>query len=126
MKTKRESSEDYLETILVLSKENACVRAIDIARALSFSKPSVSIALKKLLKQKLISIAEESSCVFLTDKGRSIAAKTLERHMLLTDWFISIGVDPLTAENDACRIEHDLSDSTWAAIKRHSAKERHR
>lgn len=120
MKDKRESSEDYLEAILMLEKERKSARAVDVANRLGFSKPSVSIALKKLHEEGLILPEEPGSSITLTPKGRKIAEKTLERHDFLTGWFVSLGVDPKIAEQDACRIEHDLSDETWAAIKEHS------
>lgn len=116
-----ESREDYLERILQLSKVNEKVRAIDIAKSMSFSKPSVSIAMSKLRDEKLIEV-DGSGFITLTSKGQEIAEKTLEKHELLAKMFINLGVSEKTAYEDACRIEHDLSDETWDAIKRHANK----
>ena len=117
-----ESKEDYLEKILQLSKEKDGVHAIDIARAMNFSKPSVSVAMSKLKDEKLIEIDEEGH-IHLTLIGLEIAEKTLEKHELLAEMFMNLGVSESTAFKDACRVEHDLSDETWEAIKRH-AKEK--
>ena len=116
-----ESQEDYLERILQLSKENEKVRAIDIARSMSFSKPSVSVAMSKLRDEKLIEV-DENGLIVLTPQGREIAEKTLEKHELLAQMFINLGVSESTAYEDACRVEHDLSDETWDAIKKHANK----
>ena len=113
-----ESVEDYLETILVLSKRLPAVRSIDIANELGYSKPSVSVAMKNLRNRQYITVSEEGF-IQLTDEGRRLASMTYERHTILTDWFVSLGVSPETAAADACRIEHDLSDESFAAIKRH-------
>ena len=107
-----ESQEDYLEKILQISKEKENVHAIDIARAMNFSKPSVSIAMNKLKEAGYIEINEK-------DEISLIAEKTLEKHIILTKILVSLGVDEETAKEDACRIEHDLSDETWEAIKKH-------
>ena len=112
-----ESKEDYLEKILQLSKEKDGVHAIDIARAMNFSKPSVSVAMAKLRDEKLIEI-DEMDHIHLTPAGKEIAEKTLEKHELLAELFISIGVNESTAYEDACKVEHDLSDETFEAIKR--------
>lgn len=116
-----ESGEDYLERILVLSKKKEFVKSIDIVESMSFSKPSVSIAMKKLRENGYILI-DEKGYITLTDLGRSVAEKTYERHQVLSDLFISIGVDEDTAKADACRVEHDLSDETFEAIKKHFAQ----
>ena len=113
-----ESVEDYLETILVLSKRLPAVRSIDIANELGYSRPSVSVAMKNLRNRQYITVSEEGF-IQLTDEGRRLASMTYERHTILTDWFVSLGVSPETAAADACRIEHDLSDESFAAIKRH-------
>ncbi|HIT64515.1 MAG TPA: metal-dependent transcriptional regulator [Candidatus Ventrimonas merdavium] len=113
-----ESVEDYLETILVLSKRLPAVRSIDIANELGYSKPSVSVAMKNLRNRQYITVSEEGF-IRLTDEGRRLASTTYERHTILTNWFVSLGVSPETAAADACRIEHDLSDESFAAIKRH-------
>ena len=114
-----ESQEDYLERILQLSKVNEKVRAIDIAKSMSFSKPSVSVAMSKLRDEKLIEV-DSSGFITLTQKGKEIAEKTLEKHELLAKMFINLGVSKETAYLDACRVEHDLSDETWNAIKKHA------
>ena len=113
-----ESQEDYLEKILQISKEKESVHAIDIARALSYSKPSVSIAMNKLKEAGYIEINEKDE-ITLTPSGLAIAEKTLEKHEMLTQLLINLGVDEEIAKNDACRIEHDISDETWDAIKKH-------
>ena len=115
-----ESQEDYLEKILQLSKEKKEVHAIDIARALSFSKPSVSVAMNKLKEQGYIEINEKGA-ISLTKEGLAIAEKTLEKHEILTKMLMYLGVDEDTAMNDACRMEHDISDKTWDAIKKYWA-----
>lgn len=111
-----ESSEDYLETILILSKKGK-VRSIDIVDDLHFSKPSVSVAMKKLRENGYITI-DDKGYISLTDEGYKVASKTYERHLILTEIFVSMGVDEETASKDACRIEHDLSDVTFEAIKK--------
>jgi len=115
-----ESQEDYLEKILQLSKEKKEVHAIDIARALSFSKPSVSVAMNKLKEQGYIEINEKGA-ISLTKEGLAIAEKTLEKHEILTKMLMYLGVDEDTAMSDACRMEHDISDKTWDAIKKYWA-----
>lgn len=114
-----ESQEDYLEKILQLSQENGAVHAIDIARGLSFSKPSVSIAMNKLKEANYIEINPKGE-ITLTPSGLIIAEKTLEKHTILTNMLISLGVDEETAKEDACRMEHDISDKSWEAIKKHA------
>ena len=113
-----ESQEDYLEKILQISKEKESVHAIDIARALSFSKPSVSAAMNKLKELGYIEINKKGE-ITLTPNGLLIAEKTLEKHEMLTQLLIDLGVDEETAREDACRMEHDISDKTWDAIKNH-------
>ena len=117
-----ESGENYLESILVLSLKQKEIHAIDIVNYLGYSKPSVSIMLKKLKDSGYIIINEESH-IFLTDKGLEIANKIYNRHKLLKDFLISIGVSEAVAEDDACKIEHDLSDETVEAIKKILVKE---
>lgn len=112
-----ESSEDYLETILVLSEKNGLVRSIDVVNDRKFSKPSVSIAMKKLRENGYINV-DDKGYITLTKIGLEIAKKTYERHVLLTNLFVSLGVDEETARKDACRVEHDLSDETFEAIKK--------
>ena len=113
-----ESLEDYLETILVLSKRLPQVRSIDIAVELSFSKPSVSVAMKNLRNNHYITVSEEGY-ITLTDTGRELAESVYERHTLLSDWLIHLGVDPETAAADACKMEHDISKESFAAIKQY-------
>lgn len=112
-----ESGENYLEAILMLSKKKDGVHAIDIVNELGFSKPSVSIMLKKLKDEKYIDI-DDNSHIHLLPEGLRIAEKILERHEVLTQILEYLGVDPETAENDACKIEHDLTDTTFEAIKK--------
>ena len=113
-----ESQEDYLEKILQLSQEKEKVHAIDIAKAMSFSKPSVSIAMNKLKELGYIDINSKGE-ISLTSEGLLIAEKTLEKHLILTELLIQLGVSIETAKIDACRVEHDLSDETWDVIKKH-------
>ena len=112
-----ESLEDYLETILILHKTKGQVRSIDIANAMNFTKASVSVAMKNLREKKYITMADTGH-ITLTESGRQRAEGVLERHTLLSDWLISIGVSKETALEDACRIEHDLSDESFEAIKK--------
>jgi Mn-dependent DtxR family transcriptional regulator len=113
-----ESLEDYLETILILSKRLPAVRSIDIAHELSFSKPSVSIAMKNLRNNDYITVSEEGH-ISLTPSGKEIAESVYEKHTLLSDWLIYLGVDPETAVADACKMEHDISPESFQAIKKH-------
>ena len=114
----RESAEDYLETILILRNRNGLVRSIDIATEMEFSKPSVSIAMKNLRENGYIDV-DGKGHISLTDSGREIAEKIYERHQFLSAWFIELGVNPKTAVEDACRMEHIISPETFAAIKKH-------
>lgn len=118
----QESAENYLETILILSKKNSFVRSIDIATEMEFSKPSVSVAMKNLRQNGYIEMASDGH-ITLTESGLAIATSVLERHTLLTSWLVSVGVDPAIASEDACRMEHVLSPESFAAIKRHVEKE---
>lgn len=111
----RESAEMYLETILVLSKKGQ-VRSIDIAKAMDFSRPSVSVTVHNLEKEGCIKI-EEDGTILLLPKGKEIAEKIYERHTVLSELLVSIGVNPETAANDACKIEHDISEETFTCIK---------
>ncbi len=115
------SMEDYLETILSLQNTIGQVRSIDIVREMDFSKPSVSVAMKNLREKGYISISEEGY-IDLTLSGREQAEHVLEKHTLLSNWLISLGVDRETALDDACRMEHDISDKSFAAIKRYISK----
>ncbi|MDO4267873.1 MAG: metal-dependent transcriptional regulator [Eubacteriales bacterium] len=112
-----ESVEDYLETIFVLSNRMPSVRSIDIATELGYSKPSVSIAMKNLKNRGYITTSEEGF-IHLTEEGRKLASSTYERHTILCNWFISLGVSPETAAADACRVEHDISQESFDAIKK--------
>ena len=114
-----ESQEDYLEAILQISKEKESVHAIDVARELSFSKPSVSVAMNKLKEAGYIVINNKDE-ISLTPSGLVIAEKTLEKHIILTKMLVSLGVDEETAKEDACRMEHDISDKSWEVIKKHA------
>ena len=111
-----ESAENYLETILLLEKNNGHVRSIDIATELGFSKPSVSVAMKNLRENGYIETDSVGHIVLLS-KGREVAEKMMERHMLLTKWLISIGVPEDIASDDACKVEHVISEETFTAIK---------
>ena len=112
-----ESGEMYLETILVLQERLDKVRAIDIGEYMGFSKPSVSRALGNLKDEGYV-IIDDSRGITLTDEGREYAEKIYERHQVLTRMFISFGVDEKTAEEDACKVEHIISDATFDAIKK--------
>ena len=114
-----ESQEDYLEKILQISKVKEHVHAIDVARELSFSKPSVSVAMNKLKALGYIEINKKDE-ITLTPEGLTIAEKTLEKHESLTELLINLGVSEETAKEDACRMEHDISDKTWEVIKKHA------
>ncbi len=117
----QESAENYLETILVLSKRMPAVRSIDIVNELNFSKPSVSVAMKNLREKNLITMDEESH-IHLTDAGREIAQTIYERHLLLSNWLMYLGVDEQIAIEDACRMEHFISPESFEAIKKHVSK----
>jgi len=119
----QESGEMYLETILILKNKQDTVRAIDIAEDMKFSKPSVSRALSILKEENYISV-DEKGFIKLTRKGSLIAKKIYERHVVLSDMLIALGVDKKTALDDACRIEHVISDQSFAAIKKHIAEHR--
>ena len=116
-----ESGENYLETILVLTKKNGSVRSIDIANELSYSKPSISVAMKNLRTSGHIEVSEEGY-INLTKSGKKIAETVYERHTILSDMLIRLGVDPEIALADACRMEHDLSPESFAAIKNYIKK----
>ncbi len=120
---KFESKEDYLETILILSERKESVRSIDIADELKFSKPSVSIAMKNLREEECIKV-DKNGYIMLTEKGRVIAERVYERHLVFTEWLTSIGVPPKIACEDACHIEHDLSVESFEAIKKYLDKHR--
>ena len=112
----QESAENYLETILILHKRSGNVRSIDIANELEYSKPSVSVAMRHLREEELISV-DGSGYITLLPKGQAIAERIFERHELLTSWLVHLGVPQEIASEDACRIEHVISEETFQAIK---------
>ena len=114
----QESGEMYLETILRLSKEQPMVRAIDVSEYMNFSKPSVSRAMGILKKDGFITVDSGTGAITLTEAGRARASKIFERHQVLTQILEYIGVSPEAAEEDACKVEHYISDETFAAIHR--------
>lgn len=116
-----ESAEDYLERILVLKQKNGKVISIDIANSMNYSKPSISRAMKNLRENDYITINSLGE-IDLTEKGEKIANRIYERHTLLTKYFMSLGVSEDIARSDACKIEHDMSDETFEAIKNHVIK----
>ena len=111
-----ESAEDYLEAIMMLQEEKGYVRSVDIAAHLNVTKPSVSFAMKRLRENGYISMDEEN-LITLTEQGEAIAHRIYQRHQVLTSFLTQIGVDPATAREDACKIEHDISEKTFEAIK---------
>lgn len=115
---KNESAEDYLETILILSKKKPVVRSVDIADELGYKKSSVSVAMKHLREDHHITVTKEGY-IYLTESGLEIAEMIYERHNLLSSWLIYLGVDENTALEDACRIEHDISAESFEKIKKH-------
>ena len=119
----QESGEMYLETIHILSQRAKGVRAVDVAEYMGFSKPSVSRAVGLLRSGGYLDL-DANGCLVLTDEGRRVAGRTYERHLFLTDFFVSIGVKKETAEKDACKIEHDLSDETFQAMKAYVKKQK--
>lgn len=123
MTNTNESAENYLETILVLSKKLPVVRAVDISNELGFKKSSVSIAMKNLRLKNQITVTD-SGFIYLTDEGRAIAEMIYERHELLSSWLVTLGVNPEVAAEDACKIEHVISPESFDAIKRHVHGER--
>lgn len=112
----RQSGEDYLETILILREKRGTCRCVDVASYLGFSKPSVSIAMAKLEQADCIRKNPDGE-LLLTDEGLSIASKTLDKHRFLTELFLAVGVTPETAEQDACRIEHSLSEESYTRLR---------
>ena len=115
-----ESGEDYLEAILMIKKRSGNVRSIDVARELSFSKPSVSVAMKNLKTSNYITV-DENGFINLTEAGQEIADKIYERHTFLTNWLTSLGVDPEVAAEDECKMEHAISSESFSAIKKYVA-----
>ena len=117
----QESGEMYLETILVLSQKGGFVRSIDVAESMGYSKPSISRAVG-LLKNNGYLTVDDDGALHLTELGRETAERTYERHVVLADFFVHLGVDKAIAAQDACKIEHDISDETFAALKRFVAE----
>ena len=113
-----ESAENYLETILILSKCRPVVRSVDVAEELGYKKSSVSVAMKNL-REKNHSTVTREGFIYLTESGREIADMIYERHQLLSQWLTRLGVDPRIAAEDACRMEHVISKESFEAIKRH-------
>ena len=111
-----ESAENYLETILILSKRLPVVRSVDVAAELNFKKSSVSVAMKNLREKKQITVTD-AGFIYLTDAGREIAEMIYERHEFLTSWLTSLGVPQEIAVEDACRIEHVISDESFERLK---------
>ena len=117
----QESPEDYLEAILVLSRELGNVRSIDVANYLEYSKPSVSVAMKRLRENGFVTLDEHGNLI-VTGSGSSIALQIYERHLVISQFLISIGVDEAIAKKDACRMEHVISDESFEKIKQLSHK----
>lgn len=115
----QESAENYLETILILQNRKGSVRAIDIVNELEYTKPSVSVAMKNLRENGYVQVSKEGH-ITLTEKGRTIAETMYERHTMISNWLMTLGVDPKIAVEDACRIEHVISAESFEAIKRHT------
>ena len=111
----QKSSQDYLEAMLMMQQEHGYIRSIDVAEHLGVTKPSVSYATKRLRENGYIEM-DKDGLITLTDSGMEIAAKMLQRHHTLTNFLVELGVDPVTAEEDACKMEHDISDQTFRAI----------
>ncbi len=116
-----ESAENYLEMILMLEQKNGSVRSIDIANEMEYTKPSISRAMSLLRKNGYINM-EDRGQIFLTAAGRKIAERVYERHCLLTEYLVALGVDRATAIDDACRIEHVISQESFDKIKEHVEK----
>ena len=113
-----ESVEDYLEAILILSKQKPQVRSIDVANELGYSKPSVSVAMKNLRQKGYVNVSEEGY-LSLTGEGQKLASTVYERHSVISGWLIRLGVSPEIAIEDACRMEHVISEESFAAIKKY-------
>ena len=116
-----ESAENYLETILVLSKQLPVVRSVDVANELGFKKSSVSIAMKNLREKNHITVTD-AGYIYLTESGKAIADMIYERHELLTSWLVGLGVPQEIAAEDACKVEHVLSKESFEAIKKIAQK----
>lgn len=116
----QESAEDYLEAILAIREKKGTARSIDVAHHLNYSKPSVSRAMSMLRENGYVTM-DKDGLLDLTDAGMAIASRIYERHRLLTEWLTALGVSPEVAAEDACRIEHDISEETFARLKAHIA-----
>ena len=114
----QDSAEDYLEAILAIREKKGTVRSIDVAHHLNYSKPSVSRAMSLLRENGYVSM-DRDGLLTLTDAGMEIASRIYERHRLLTEWLTALGVSPEVAAEDACRIEHDISEETFSRLKAH-------
>ena len=114
----QQSAEDYLETILMLSYRKPMIRSIDVVNELGYSKPSVSVAMKNLKTRGFVTVSQEGYISF-TEQGEALAAETFERHTVIRDWLINLGVNEETASEDACKMEHDMSSETFQALKKH-------
>ncbi|BAL00994.1 DtxR family transcriptional regulator [Oscillibacter valericigenes Sjm18-20] len=115
----QKAAEDYLEAMLMMKEKHGFIRSIDVAEQLGVTKPSVSYTTKRLRENGYITMNKEG-LITLTDSGMEIASRIYERHKLLTIFFMRLGVDPETAREDACKVEHDVSDKTFDAICRHA------
>ena len=119
--TLNESSENYLETILMLSQKLPVVRSVDIAESMGFKKSSVSVAMKQLRENDYITVTK-AGFIYLTDRGSEVAEMVYERHEFLRTWLMSLGIDEKTATEDACRMEHDISKESFRVIKEYIEK----
>lgn len=117
----KESAENYLEAILIIQNQKGNARSVDVANYLGFSKPSVSVAMKSFREEGYVTV-DDAGDLMLTEKGMEIASKMYERHQMIAKALIKLGVDEKTAYEDSCKIEHDISDETFNAIKKHLSK----
>lgn len=117
----QKASEDYLEAMLMMQEKHGYIRSIDVAEQLGVKKPSVSYATKRLRENGYITM-DEKGLISLTDSGMEIARRIYKRHKLLTEFFVHLGVDEKTAREDACKIEHDISEKTFNAICHHAGR----
>ena len=115
----QKASEDYLESMLMMKEAHGYIRSVDVAEHLGVTKPSVTYATKRLRENGYIEM-DRDGLITLTDRGMAIAAKMLDRHHTLTKFLVTLGVDEKTAEEDACKMEHDISEQTYAALCRHA------
>lgn len=114
-----ESGEDYLESILKLQQQGKAVRSIDVVADLGYSKPSVSVGMKRLRESGYLTV-DKDGVISLTPSGQAVAERIISRHRTLTEFFIRLGVNPAVAERDACKVEHDLSDETFEKLLAHA------